>query len=627
MERLDVREETQQREAGAPAAERALWAEFAQPTTIEASCRSWLALQCGIIEGVTGGLVLLGPADRGPFAPAGVWPSPRRSMKHLTGAAERALTERRGLLSEHRPTGEPGEPPEPRVHVAYPLEVAGRLHGVVVLEVTPRADDELQAALRQLYWGSAWLEVLLRRDAEVRETAARQRLQTVLDMAALAVGHQRFYAAATAFVTALATALGCDRVSLGFVRARRTHVRAISHTAEVRKRTNLVRAIGEAMDEVLDQRATIVHPPAAGQPARVTRAHAELARQHGTGAVCSIPLGDGGRTFGALTLERSAEVPFDSATVELVEAIGAVLGPILETQRREDRWLVTKAAESGRHLFGRLFGAGHPGIKLGTLAVLAVVVFFALAEGTYRVTAPTVVEPLVKRAVVAPFNGYIAEARVRAGDLVRQGDLLCMLDDRELRVERLKSLAQHEQLVRQFHQALAAHNAAQVAILTAQIDQAKAQLTLLNDQLTRTRVVAPLEGIVVIGDLSQSLGSPVERGQVLFEVAPLDVYRVVLQVDERDISDVSTGQAGHLMLSGMPGEPLPLRIEKLTPVSTSREGRNYFRVEARIETTPGRVRPGMEGVAKVEIDRRHLIWIWTHEVTDWVRLALWSWLP
>ena len=45
-----------------------------------------------------------------------------------------------------------------------------------------------------------------------------------------------------------------------------------------------------------------------------------------------------------------------------------------------------------------------------------------------------------------------------------------------------------------------------------------------------------------------------ERGQVLFEIAPLDSYRLVVQVDERDIAGVAVGQHGRLTLSGLPGE-------------------------------------------------------------------------
>ncbi|UCE87648.1 MAG: efflux RND transporter periplasmic adaptor subunit, partial [Deltaproteobacteria bacterium] len=219
------------------------------------------------------------------------------------------------------------------------------------------------------------------------------------------------------------------------------------------------------------------------------------------------------------------------------------------------------------------------------------------------------------------------EAPVRAGDVVREGDLLATLDDRELSLERVRWASQLEQLLKQYRQALAERDAAQVAILTAQVDQARAQLALVEDQLAKTRIEAPFDGVVVTGDLSQELGAPVQRGEVLFEVAPLDDYRVVLQVDERDIEELVTGQTGTLAFTAFPDESFPFSVEKITPVSAPGEGRNTFRVEAVLDETPPRLRPGMEGVGKVEVDRRRLLWIWTHEAVDWVRLKLWNWLP
>jgi RND family efflux transporter MFP subunit len=236
-------------------------------------------------------------------------------------------------------------------------------------------------------------------------------------------------------------------------------------------------------------------------------------------------------------------------------------------------------------------------------------------------------EARTRRVAVAPFNGYIKEAPVRAGDVVRQNQLLATLDDRELRLERLKWLSQAEQLVKQRDQAVAKRDAAASQIAGAQIDQARAQLALLDDQLSRTRVLAPFEGSVVTGDLSQSLGAPVERGQVLFEVAPLADYRVVVQVDERDIADVAVGQRGELLLTAWPADLVPFTVETITPVSTAREGRNYFRVEAKLDWTPDRLRPGMEGVGKIVAGRRLLVWIWSRQAIDWVRLKLWAWLP
>jgi multidrug resistance efflux pump len=192
----------------------------------------------------------------------------------------------------------------------------------------------------------------------------------------------------------------------------------------------------------------------------------------------------------------------------------------------------------------------------------------------------------------------------------------------------VKLLSQRDQYNRQYREAMGKRERAQAQIVSAQIAQAEAQLSLVEEQLERTVMVAPFDGIIVSGDLSQRLGSPVERGQVLFQVAPLDSYRVVLQVDERDIAHVSTGQRGELTVSSMPGERFEFEVRNITPVNTAKEGRNLFRVEAALLGEPGaRLRPGMQGVGKIHVDERKLVWIWTRGFVDWLRLWIWSWLP
>jgi RND family efflux transporter MFP subunit len=228
---------------------------------------------------------------------------------------------------------------------------------------------------------------------------------------------------------------------------------------------------------------------------------------------------------------------------------------------------------------------------------------------------------------VAPFNGYIREAPVRAGDIVKQGVLLATLDDRELKLERLKHLSEQEEQLKQYRQAMAEHNAALVQIVGAQLEQSRAQVERVEDQLLRTRVIAPFDGVVVSGDLTQSLGAPVERGTVLYEVAPMSAFRVILKVDERDMADVAVGQRGNILLSAFPHDPIAFQVEKVTPVSTPREGKNFFRVEAKFDQNDTRLRPGMEGVGKIGIERRRYAWIWTHQAVDSLRLMMWKWLP
>lgn len=606
--------------ASGQAQESAHWAALAGAADPEQFCQSWLAIQCRLIPGVLGGVVLLQTGTDGRYTPAAVWPDVRRDMSHLTQAAQRALVERRGLV-------QPGSGEGAGYHVAYPVDAVGTLYGVVVLDVAMRPEPELQSVLRQLHWGVAGLELLFYRGAVASEAESRKRLQTVLELVACAAGQERYTGAAMALVTELATRLACDRVALGFVQAGQIKIDAVSHSAQFKERTNLVRAVAAAMDEAVDQGAAVTWPPVPGALPVVARAHEALAREQGGGAVCTVPMQVGAAFVGALTLERPAGTPFDDTTLELIEALAGLAGPMLHTHRREDQWFGKRVLVWWKEKLRQLFGPRHAGLKFGVLAVVLLAGFLTFAKGPFRVSAASSLEPLVQQAAAAPFNGYVREAPLRAGDLVKAGDVLARLDDRELRLERLKWMSQEEELAKQFRQAMADRNAAQVQIVSAQLEQARAQVARAEDQLSRTTVAAPFDGVVVSGDLSQQLGAPVERGTVLFEVAPLESFRLIVKVDERDVAFVRSGQRGTLLLSAFPDEAIGFEVQQVTPVSTARDGRNYFRVEAKLERTDPRMRPGMEGVAKVEIDERRYIWIWTRSVVDGLRLLLWQWLP
>ena len=201
------------------------------------------------------------------------------------------------------------------------------------------------------------------------------------------------------------------------------------------------------------------------------------------------------------------------------------------------------------------------------------------------------------------------------------------MDDRELELERRRLASERDDLDKRLGRAVGSLDRAEAAILQAQLGKANAQLALVEEQLARTRIVAPIDGVIVSGDLSRALGAPVERGQVLFELAPLDAYRMALQVHESDIGQVERGQRGYLALSAMPGERLPFVVEDIIGVAETDEGQNGFRVEARLEQTGAKLRPGMRGVGKIEVDQRSLLWVWSHALLDRISLWLWSHLP
>lgn len=605
-----------------------LWCQLAEAKTDEDFYSSWIGLQSRMIDGIHYGMVVIGPSEKGPFTPIALWPKEIQEFQNLTTVTERTLQERKGIVIRDDTDKETILSENVHFHIAYPVRVMGKLHGAAAFEIMPRSQDQLQTVMRQLQWGVAWLENWILRKEVEHDASVRHRITTALDLAAVALQEDRFRAAATSFATVLATSLECDRVSIGFIKGKRIRVHALSHSAQFKKQMNLIRSIGAAMDESVEQQSILVYPDASEESKHVLRAHVELARQHGDGAICTIPFIDkDSKVYGALSLERSDERPFDPEVVKLCGSVSDLVAPILEEKRRNDRLLIKKIGESARHNLEKLIGRGHVVIKLVVAALLILVVFFTFAKGDFRITAKTTIEGAVQRAIVTPYDGYIYHADVRAGDVVKEGQVICSLDERDLRLQRIRLTSQREQYMRQYREAMAKGNRANIRILREQINQAEAELALIEEKLSRSKLLAPFDGVVVSGDLSQSLGAPVEQGKVLFEVAPLHDYRVKLKVDERDINWIKMGQRGHLVLNALPETHFPVTVQKITPVSAAEEGKNFFLVEAQLEQESERLRPGMEGFSKVEVGRHRLIWIWTHDLIDWVRLWVWSWWP
>lgn len=600
------------------------WARFAQQQSPEEFCASWLLIQCHAIGGVSDGVVVLAKPGSAKLAPVAFFPESPRDRKLLAPVIERALKEGRGVV-EPKPAA--GQGADPRYQLAYPVRLDGQVRGVVGVDLDSRPEPQLQVAMRNLQWGSSWLELLLRRHSDPQQEE-RLRLKLALDMVASLLEIPRFGESATAFATQLGAQLGCDRVTLGLVSGKRVRVAAISHSPHFERRANLVRAIEAAMEEAIDQGEAVAYPPLDDRRPVVTRAHEALLRESEAGCAATFPLVHGRERVGALTLERAPGYRFEAPTLVVCEAVAAIAGPIVELKRLGEAGLPMHAGRSAKSLWQRVAGPGHAGFKLGLLATLAVAAFLALATGDFRVAADATLQGIVQRAVTAPINGYVKEAPLRAGDVVKQDQVIGRFDDRDLRIERVKLVSERDQYDRQYREAMSKRERGQAQVMRARIDQAQAQLALVEEQLARTVMVAPFAGVIVAGDLSQSLGAPVERGQVLFEIAPLDAYRVALQVDERDIAYVVAGQRGELTIASLPGERFGITVKTVTPVNTAREGRNYFKVEAVLDAeAAARLRPGMQGVAKIHVDERKLVWIWTRGFTDWLRLWLWSWLP
>ena len=566
----------------------------------QALLQSWLSLQCQAMPGAVSACARVHPRGEEAESLSVVWPvngSTDEELRKLLDMAEQSD----GAVTATPRARADGK--GPLLRIAHPIDSDGEIKGAIAISLERIPDSQHRSVLRLIEWGNSWLGLLQHQSGNnEQEQLLAGAIQCVLQA-------QSLHHAAIALCGYLAHRCGYERVALGLKRQRGYQLLALSDSAQIPARSELARLLRSAMQEA-ETRAPLLHWPADGDPP----AHHALAETERDSAVVTLLLPAGSGHFGALCCESQRAEPHSAAELNQLKGLATHLGPLLALKRAGERRL---------SISGQRQQETRPHAALLRRALIA---FLLLAAGLYlaggdryRVGGPAELEGALHRALIAPFDGYIASAHARAGETVARGTLLAELEDRELKLELRQLQGEQSELEKQYRQALARLEHAQARIFEAQIAQAEARIELLQQQLERVRLRAPFDGVVVAGDL--------KRGEVLLEVAPLADYRVAIEVAGRDIAEIDPGEHGTLLLAARPERPLRFTVSNITRMPGGSENAGRFRVEARLLDGDEDLRPGLRGVAKVDAGERSRFWIWSHEISDWMRYRLWAWLP
>ena len=504
---------------------------------------------------------------------------------------------------------------------SLPIRYGDEIIGVVIFLQSIRSQEQKKAVFQLFQWGCAWLESTL--IAAYEEENQYQPLVTSLAKLALEDGPTEL--TAHKICNLLAQDLSCNRVSIGISKGLQVRTIALSNQLRFDARSSQVKEIESAMEESMDQKKLVVYPQRDDISSLVTHKHHSLSESTKDSCILTIPLSNKKKEIGSLLLIRHRSQPFTNQEITILQHATDLVGPALSLKLQNEHSIRKVISLKVKKKVAPLFGNDNLTLQISAIAALTALIILSILQVDYTIHAKSSLEGATQQVIVSPQNGFIKSAQVRAGDTVKSGQLLVTLNERDLKLESKKLLSQHNKISKEYQEALAQRERAKVSILSAQLAQTDAQLSLLNEKINRAKLKAPFDGVVISGDLSQSIGAPVEKGEQLFEIASLGDYRVSLSVDDHDVSRIKIGQVGSLRLVGLPYDPLPITITRIIPVASAENGGNHFRVEAAISNTgENTLRPGMQGIAKVEISRESLLWVWSHTVIERLRLWFWS---
>ncbi|MCC7147405.1 MAG: HlyD family efflux transporter periplasmic adaptor subunit [Phycisphaeraceae bacterium] len=504
-----------------------------------------------------------------------------------------------------------------------PLHGAGGVRGSAAYVLEASDPQILARAQERLELTVGLLGLYEMRVSLQRRSLDLRRMQQAMEVLAAINEQFRFRAAAMAFCNDLAAKFQSHRTSLGFLRGRYIHLQAMSHTEKFTRKMRLVQDLESAMEECLDQDQEVLFP-APAEATYVSRSVGELAARHGPSAILSLPLRRQGGAMAVVTLERPADQPFTPDQVELlrlaVDLCAARLGELFEN----DRWFGSRFALTWRRQLAELVGPRHTWAKAIAVTLSVALLLAMILRGTDRARADFVIQPIERQIIPAPYDGTLRTVEVEPGaQVVANQTVLATLDDTELRLQLHK--AQLDQTQARHEADIAMRDGKQDDRETA-LSKAEAlqpTIDLLTYRIQQATLRSPMTGLVMQGDLRRQIGAPVTRGQNLFEIAPQDAMRADLLVEEDRIEGVKVDQRGQLAAASYPGWYIPFQVERINPVAEVVEGRNVFRVRVRLEEAPLWLRPGMQGVGKIDVGRRSYAYLWTRDLVNWLRMWLW----
>lgn len=412
----------------------------------------------------------------------------------------------------------------------------------------------------------------------------------------------------------LVSGLDADRIVVAWRKDAATHVHRIADTHPVSRIDEAVegRMIDAACEEIIARGGMTRWPSTAAEGRYATRTLVQLATQIYASTITAVCLDDAdGTTRGAL-LVVDAKSPTAEPLLQVTLPLVALKFAAIE--RRMPSPIQRKTLAVMQSL-------AKPGRGKRWLAIVAGLMLLAIPM-PYRVAADLELQPTTRRFVAIGFDGTLQSSSIRPGDSVTEGQLIATIDPREIDYELSGIEAELHQAQQERRSRMVEHDFAASKIAELETERLQTQKDLLQYRRDHLEIRSPVDGIVVSGDWKQSEGMPMNRGETLFEIAPLGSMRVEFAVPESDYAMVRVGMPVEFHLHAFANQTFSAKIEKVHPRAELRDDQNVFIAEAVVIDDRAVLRPGMRGRGKIASDRHAIGWNVFHKAYHATRHAI-----
>jgi len=431
--------------------------------------------------------------------------------------------------------------------------------------------------------------------------------------------------AALALVGELQQRHSAERAMLGLHNGQATRLVAISQQSRINRRATEVPLIERAMEEALQREQPVTSRGDVMPDVPNALAHDALLVGSTDSQLVSLPLFHRHEAVGVLTIESARNHPSSDDIESALQPIADMLSPLIAMRLDAERSASDRLKRRWRRTIDGCIGERQlRGVTAATTCV-ALLLLASVMSIEQEVVADATVTPIERRLVTAPFSGFVSKIVASPGEHVEKGELLLKLDRRDLNLQRSQWQTDLDGTSAELRQAMANHDYPEVAVQRARRGQAAAEVQRIDRQLSRADVSAPIAGIVAGSAFEELEGQPVERGELLVELASAEGYEVEILVNEADMSLVEGEPSGELSLTASPEDRHRFTLSRVHPIAIASNGQTRFRLNATLESPPDNLLPGQTGVARITVGRASPLHVHSRDFVMWCKQRWWEW--
>jgi RND family efflux transporter MFP subunit len=265
--------------------------------------------------------------------------------------------------------------------------------------------------------------------------------------------------------------------------------------------------------------------------------------------------------------------------------------------------------------------------RRATIALIAVAValFLIFVPVPLRIGGDATVAPMRSALIQPEFDGVVEHVLVHEGQQVHRGDVIAEMQDFQFRQALAEAEAKYRTAVSEMDHALATNDGTAAGMQRSQVAYWSAEMQRAQDRVESAKLRSPIDGVVSTPFVENFTGRKLDAGDTFAEVINTDKATVDVAVDEQDVELLRSGMAAGVKLDSYPTSTFRGDVAIVSPRGEAREDQRMFFARVEIPNNGGRVRPGMQGRAKVSAGWHPAGYVIFRRTGMWMWGKLWSW--